>query len=247
MKNLKVLLTIVFTLLLPLGLIAQIEQVDLNVIYKIKQEGQKNSKIEELSYELTDFIGPRLTASTGNAKSVEWAIKKMEAFGFQNVHVEEARDFSRGGWDNLKTYAAMTFPYYTNFACTPVAWTGSTNGLIKGQVTLLDAKTESDLEKYKGKLAGKIVLISSTNTYEVSFEPLASRYTDEELKNLSMASGPSSGRRGGGDYATYMAQRQFRIKVMQFLKAEQPAIILNSSGSFNVPGSTGVNHKYGER
>ena len=246
MKNTKSFLTILFTLLLPLGLIAQNEQVDLSVIYKIKQEGQKNSKIEALSYELTDFIGPRLTASTGSARSEEWAKKKMEDFGFQNIHVEEARDFSRGGWDNLKTYAAMTSPYYANFACNPVAWTGSTSGLIKGHVVLLDAKTEADFEKFKGKLAGKIVLISSVNTYEVSFEPLAKRYTDEELKNLSMASGSSPGRRGGGDYATYMAQRQFRMKVMEFLKNEQPAILLNSSGSFNVPGSTGTNYKAGE-
>ena len=49
-------------------------------------------------------------------------------------------------------------------------------------------KTESDLDKYKGKLAGKIVLMPSTTTYEVSFEPLASRLTDAQLKDLSMAS-----------------------------------------------------------
>ena len=104
----------------------------------------------------------------------------MEEFGFQNVRIEATRDFSRGGWDNLKTYAAMTAPYYVNFACNPVAWTGSTNGLIKGEVILLDVKTESDLEKYKGKISGKIVLMPSSNTYEVSFEPLASRLTDAQ-------------------------------------------------------------------
>lgn len=246
MKNRKLFHAILFVLLIPVGLIAQNDQVDLSVIYKIRQEGQKNSKIEDLSYELTDFIGPRLTASAGYAKSVEWAIRKMEEFGFQNVHMEEARDFSRGGWDNLKTYAAMTAPYYANFACNPVAWTGGTNGLVKGKVILLDAKTESDFEKYRGQLTGKIVLVSSTNTYEVSFEPLAARYTDEELKNMTKT-GTSSGRRGGGDYATYMAQRQFRMKLMDFLKTEQPAILLNSSGVFNVPGSTGTDYTAGEK
>jgi Zn-dependent M28 family amino/carboxypeptidase len=44
-----------------------------------------------------------------------------------------------------------------------------------------------------------------------------------------------------------MAQRQFRMKVMEFLKTEQPAILLNSSGSFNVPGSTGSNYTTGEK
>ncbi len=84
----------------------------------------------------------------------------------------------------------MTAPYYANFACNPVAWTGSTNGLVKGEVILVEVRSESDLEKYKGKLSGKIVLMPSTSTtpYEISYEPLASRYTDEELKELTKES-----------------------------------------------------------
>ena len=53
--------------------------------------------------------------------------KKMEELGFQNVRIEEAGDFTRGGWDNLKTYAAMTAPYYSNFACIPALHTISSN------------------------------------------------------------------------------------------------------------------------
>ena len=63
----------------------------------------------------------------------------------------------------------------SNFACNPVAWTGSTNGIVKSEVVLLDVKTEDDLEKYKGKLSGKIILMPSTATNDVSFEPLASQ------------------------------------------------------------------------
>ena len=181
--------------LLPAGLMSQTENVDLSMIYKIKQEGLKNSKIEDLAFWLTDFVRPRLTGSTGNNRGNEWAKKKMEELGFQNVRIEAAREFQRGGWDNLKTYAAMTAPYYVNFACNPVAWTGSTNGSVKGEVVLLDVKEETDLEKYKGKLAGKIVLMPSTATYEVSFEPLASRLTDAQLKDLAMASSSRPQRR----------------------------------------------------
>ena len=121
---------------LPLLLTAQKENLDLAMVYKIKQEGSRGSSIEELSYGLTDLAGPRLTGSTGGTRANEWAKKKMEELGLQNVRIEEARDFTRGGWDNLKTYAAMTEPYYANFACNPVAWTGSTNGLVKGEVYL---------------------------------------------------------------------------------------------------------------
>src|SRR5512133_1088566 len=175
----KISVSLMFFFLLPLLLMSQEEKVDLSMIYKIKQEGLKNSQIEDLAFWLTDFVGPRLTGSTGGGRGNDWAKKKMEELGFQNVRIEAARDNRSGGWDNLKTYAAMTAPYYCNFACNPVAWTGSTAGLVKGQVVLLDVKTEADLEKYKGNVAGKIVLIPSTTTYTTTFEPLASRYTDE--------------------------------------------------------------------
>jgi len=247
MKMKKISAAFLFLLFLPLWSMSQSENIDLSMIYKIKQEGLKNSGIEELAFWLTDFVGPRLTASTGNNRGNEWAKKKMEELGFQNVRIESARDFSRGGWDNLKTYAAMTAPYYINFACNPVAWTGSTNGSIKGEVVLLDVKAESDLEKFKGKLNGKIVLMPSATPYTVSFEPLASRLTDEQLKDLSMASSSSQGRRQQGDFATMMAQRALRTKITELLKSEGSAVILNSSGTFNVPRSNGASYTAGDK
>ena len=226
---------------------SQSENVDLSMVYKIKQEGSKNSGIEDLAFWLTDFVGPRLTASTGFNRGTEWAKKKMEEFGFQNVRIEVARDFSRGGWDNLKTYAAMTAPYYVNFSCNPVAWSGSTNGVVKGEVILLDIKVETDLDQYKGKLSGKIVLIPSISTNEISYEPLASRYTDAQLKDLSMASSPSQGNRPPFDRAAMMAQRALRTKISEFLKSEDAAVILNSSGTYNIPRSLGADFTAGSK
>jgi carboxypeptidase Q len=247
MKIKKISIALLMLFLLPTWLLSQSENVDLSMIYKIKQEGLKNSSIEDLAFWLTDFVGPRLTASTGYNRGNEWAKKKMEELGFQNVRIEAAKDFSRGGWDNLKTYSAMTAPYYTNFACNPVAWTGSTNGLVKSEVILLDVKAEGDLDKYKGKVAGKIVLMPSTATYEVSFEPLANRLTDAQLKDLSMAYSTNIGRRPPFDRDAMMAQRALRLKISDFLKSEGAAVILNSSGTFNVPRSNGSNYKSGDK
>ena len=247
MKIKKISTVVLFLFFLPLWLMSQNENVDLGMIYKIKQEGLKNSSIEDLAFWLTDFVGPRLTASTGYNRANEWAKKKMEELGFQNVRIEEAKDFPRGGWDNLKTYAAMTSPYYVNFACNPVAWTGSTNGPIKGEVILLDVKAETDLDKYKETLAGKIVLIPSTSTYEVSFDPLATRLTDAQLKDLSMATSASDPRRPPFDRTAMMAQRALRLKISEFLKNEGAAVILNSSGTFNVPRSNGASYVSGTK
>jgi hypothetical protein len=242
MKIRKISISLLLLLLMPLWLFSQTENVDLAMVYKIKQEGSRNSKIEELAFGLTDFVGPRLTASTGNTRGNEWAKKKMEELGFQNVRIEEAGDFSRGGWDNLKTYAAMTSPYYANFACNPVAWTGSTNGLVKGEVVLVDVKSESDLEKYKGKLSGKIILILSTSTtpYEISYLPLATRWTDEQLREMTKESIQQRRRPGGQpyDFTAMMAERQLRTKTSELLKNEGAAVILRNSGTYNIPKSS---------
>ena len=209
MNIFKIFLIFVVLVFLPFLSQSQNENVDLGMVYKIKQEGLKNSGVEEMAFWLTDFVGPRLTGSTGNNRGNEWAKKKMEELGLQNVRIESAREFSRGGWDNQKTYAAMISPYYCSFASNPVAWTGSTSGLVKGEIQLLDVKTEADLEKFKGKLSGKIVLIPSVSTYAISFDPLATRLTNDQLKELAMATstGAGSSRMPNFDFATYMAQR----------------------------------------
>lgn len=225
---------------------SQSEKVDLSIVYKIKQEGLKNSAIEELAYGLTDFSGSRLTGSSGNIRGNEWAKKKMEELGFQNVRIEEGREFTRGGWDNLKAYAAMTAPYYINFACNPVAWTGSTNGLIRAAVVLLDVKTAVDLDNYRGRLKDKIVLMPSAAVYEMSFDPLASRFTDDQLKQLTIIDSRPRDRRPPFDPANFAAQRELRNKISEFVKAEGASVLLNSDGIFNVPRSTREDYKAGD-
>ena len=44
-----------------------------------------------------------------------------------------------------------------------------------------------------------------------------------------------------------MAQRALRTKISEFLKSEGAAVILNSSGTFNVPRSNGANYKSGDK
>jgi carboxypeptidase Q len=243
LKNLSPLLLLLF--LLPAQIKAQNDKVDLSMIYKIKQEGLKNSSIEDLIFGLTDLTGPRLTCSTGFTKGLEWAKKKMEELGFQNVRIDDAGYLSSGGWDNLKTYVAMTSPYYASFACNPVAWSGSTKGLVKAGVTLVDAKDESDLARYKGTLSGKIVLLASSTPYEINFDPLATRLTDDQLKDLALSTPSQPKKRPGPDMNTYRAMRALQAKIKEFAAREGAVAIINSSGTFNVPRSNGTRYVAG--
>jgi hypothetical protein len=237
------------TFLIPLSIFSQKENVDLAMIYRIKQEASVNSKIEDLAFWFTDYAGPRLTGSSGATRGYEIAKKKMEEMGFQNVRIEAAREFNRGGWDNLKTYAAMTAPYYSSITGNPVAWTGSTDGVIRSEVVLLEIRSESDLDKYRGKLSGKIVLMTpaSTTPYQISFEPLASRYTDEQLAQIARETFPAGRRRPDsppslqGNPALLL-----RNKINELIKNEKVAVILNNSGTYNIPRSTDAGYNSGE-
>ena len=245
MKTKSLFISMFLFLLIPLFLNAQKEFVDLEMVYKIKQEGKSNSKIEDLSFWMTDFVGPRLTASQGKLEANKWVKGRMEKMGLQNVVIDEVRDFDRGGWDNKRTYIAMTEPYYVNFSATPKAWTGSTKGEIKGNAVLIDIKSEKDFDKYKDQIRDKIIVMPSSQTYEVDFEPLATRYTEDDLAEIEMES-LSSRRRGNFNYADYLKRRQFRNKISAFLKTEGAAVILNGSGEFNVPRSNGASYKSGD-
>jgi len=232
---------------------AQVYKPDPAVVGRIIETGMNNSDVEELSFWMTDFAGPRLTASAGGDRGNEIARKKMEEYGFRNIQIEEVREFTRGGWDNYKTYVAMTSPYYTAFAANPVAWTGSTNGAIKGNVVLVQISTEEDFGKYAGKLKGKIVMLPSTARYQASFQPLARRYTDEELQNMANPPAaqqqpgerrtPPTAGSGPGNIANQMTLRR---QITEFLAKEEVGVILNNSGTFNVPRANGGSHTMGQ-
>ena len=66
----------------------------------------------------------------------------------------------------------------------PKVWTGGTNGLQNAEVILITAKDSAGLDAYRGKLAGKIIIIDRNDSYKLSFEPDAKRYTDAELDSM---------------------------------------------------------------
>lgn len=222
-------------------LTGQAGQTDLAMAYKIRQEGLKNSDMENLMYIMTDLAGPRLTGSPGNDRGNEIARAKLAEYGLSNVRIEVAREFPRGGWDYDRAYAAMTTPYYNNYAVTPVAWTAGTNGLVKGEVVLVDIKKVEDIEQYRGKLKGCFVMTPSSSVYEVSYEPLATRNTDQQLEELTKAdmATPSSGRRITGDW---QAMRELRNKINAFIAEEGVVLMISNGKDFNIPASTGASY-----
>src|SRR5437868_7032021 len=158
-------------------------------IQRIKDEGMNRSQVmQTLSY-LSDVIGPRLTASPGMKRANEWTRDQLTKWGLQNAHLEAWGPFGRG-WTLKRFSAQVVEPQCIPVIAYPKAWSPGTGGPITGEVVLFDARTEKDLQKYKGKLKGRIVLTAPARPVIAHFEPLGRRMDEKTLLTLADAEGP---------------------------------------------------------
>lgn len=166
-------------------------EVSNDPIERIKKEGLEHSEVmKTLSY-LTDVIGPRLTASPAMKRANEWTRDKMTEWGLQNAHLEAWGPFGRG-WTLKRFSIQLLEPQCVPLIAYPKAWSPGLDGPIVGDVVYLDAKTESDLDKYKGKLKGAIVLTSPPRELKAHFDALGTRMTEKDLLELADAPEPLS-------------------------------------------------------
>jgi carboxypeptidase Q len=204
------------------------EKLDLQVVQRIRKEGLENSKITDLLIYLCDVYGPRLAESPQYRKAGEWAVGKLKEIGLVNAKMEPYGTYGRG-WELQKFYAAMTAPQYMPLIAYPKAWTPGTNGVIKGNPVLLDVKKAADLDKYKGKLKDAIVIMQAEQPLDISFDPAASRLTDDELKKLALAPEPGARSPFAARMEEFMARQQLQQAVNKFLKEEGAAVTLEPS------------------
>jgi carboxypeptidase Q len=162
----------------------QRETLDLNMYQRIRAEGLDHSHVMEYASALDDDIGPRLTGSQNLKHANEWTRDQFTAMGCANAHLEDWGEFGMG-WQQLNTWVRMTSPTAAVFIAQAAPWSPATNGAITAPVVWMDVRDEKDFEKYRGKLAGKIVLFGPMRDVPHVEKPLWTRLDDAELKKLS--------------------------------------------------------------
>jgi carboxypeptidase Q len=163
---------------------ARAEPVDLDMVARIRQEAFTRSQVAANLKELTENIGPRLTNSPNYSRAAEWARNKLQGYGLANVR-EEVYDPAYGrGWEFRASRVEMLSPRQTPIHALPRAWTPGTQGPVEGEVVKVSLKTKEDLEKNRGKLRGKIVLLDDARPYKPSDRPDFRRHTEETLGEL---------------------------------------------------------------
>jgi len=198
------------------------EKIDLDAVYRIKEEGLDRSQVMETASYLTDVYGPRLTGSPDTKEAADWAQKAMKSWGLSNVHTEKWM-FGRG-WRSERVFAMALTPRAYPLIAYPKAWTPGTNGPVTGDAVIAVISEEKDFETFRGQLRGKFVLSAPMRDVPAHFEPAGRRYTDADLAEL--AKQPPARGRGRGNATAVQA---FNRKRNQFWIDEGVAAVLDFS------------------
>jgi hypothetical protein len=174
------------------------EKLDDAALAKIRDEGLNRSQVmATLSY-LTDVIGPRLTGSPGLKRANEWTAAKLTEWGLANAHLEPWGPFGRG-WTLKRFSAEVVAPLDFPLIAYPKAWSpGVKGGQVTADVVYIGDADPAALEKMKGQLKGKIVLVSPVRQIAAQFTAPGARYTDDELAKIAVARPAPRRPRGAG-------------------------------------------------
>jgi hypothetical protein len=211
------------------------EALDLNMYQRIRIEGIDHSHVMEYASALDDGIGPRLTGSANLKHANEWTRDQFTAMGCSNAHLEDWGEFGMG-WQQLNTWVRMTLPDTAVFIAQAAPWSPSTNGAITAPAVWVDIKDDKDFDQYKGKLAGKIVLLGPMRDVPPVEKPLWTRLDEAELKKLTDY--PLKPR--NQDWMQdFMKRTELRRKAGRFLAEEHALAVVTPSRDGRDGGGSG--------
>jgi carboxypeptidase Q len=155
----------------------------------ILDQGFDHSQVMVTAQYLSDVIGPRLTNSPAMRRAEAWTQDQFTRWGLRNVH-KEGFEFGRG-WSIERSSVRMLTPRPIQLTAIPIAWTPGTNGPLTAPVIVAPMKVERDFAKWRGKLAGKIVMLTLPGTGDEPKEAPFQRLSSEDLSKLDRFQQPS--------------------------------------------------------
>ena len=184
-------------------------------IARIMDQGLSHSQAMANASELMDGIGPRLTNSENFDRAAEWALAKFRSYGLADVHKEP---YPFGSNWNLDDWSArMVEPRAVTMHAMPVAWGPATDGAITAPVVLAPMSKPEHFAKWRGKLAGKIVLVSLPGEASQSDKSQFIRFDGKALADMDKYDLPDDDL---DPYRDFNKQTEFPLELSRFLKQE---------------------------
>jgi Zn-dependent M28 family amino/carboxypeptidase len=192
-----------------------IVEMDTKILEQVKAD-QKDLKAS-LQY-LTDRIGPRLTGSPQLDRASHWTLERFKELGLSNAHLEPwtiANSWTRG-----PATGRILSPTEEPLTLAGAGWSPSTNGAVRGAVLGLAYEKLEDLEKYRGKLKGAIVLLGHPREMEAPGNPMTTPWGEETI--------PVAHPKGEAPYVSG-EYRKIRMALTKMISDEKPAAVLIGS------------------
>jgi carboxypeptidase Q len=216
--------------------------VDWAMVARIREEGLQRSRVMDFESYLTDVLGARLTMSRDMQRAQRWAMAEMTRIGLARVAAEPFMDYGVT-WDNEYVSLHLLEPDYTPMVGYPIAHTAGTNGPVTASAVHVDLQSRADLERYRGTLRGKAVLV--TPPVRINTDAMAAgtpRLTDAEL--AAMERTVIVPPRAAVPRAVRNPELLTAVEKIAFYAAEGVAVVLQSEGGgvgsvwgFSRPGS----------
>ncbi|HEX8557196.1 MAG TPA: M20/M25/M40 family metallo-hydrolase [Pyrinomonadaceae bacterium] len=195
---------------------------------RIRDEGLNRSQVMQVINHLTNVVGPRLTGSPGMRRANEWTRDKLAEWGLQNAKLEPWGEFGRG-WVLEGFTAAAVEPQPFPLNAYPKAWSPATAGPLTAEVVYVDAKDEQGLQRFKGRLRGKIVLNGAARDPSAHFEPEGTRRTEKELLELANSPDPATQPPRSRQTSEMRASTRFNAVKLNFYQEEGAALVVDPS------------------
>jgi carboxypeptidase Q len=201
-----------------------LSEMDTKILAQVKaDEPELKANLQFLS----DHIGPRLTGSEQLDQASRWMLTRFQQLGLANAHQEPwsiANRWSRGpaiGRVLLSTDArSAEAPTSINLTMATGGWSPATEGTVKGPVVGVAVEKVEDLQQYKGKLKGAIVVLGKPLDLQAPQNPMLTPWGEETIPIAFPKSDKPF------DFTAYM---KLRTAELAFFADEKAAAVLLGS------------------
>src|SRR5467141_1197987 len=131
-----------------------IVEMDTKILEQVKSD---QAELKSNMKYLTDRIGPRLTGYPQLDRASHWTLDRFKELGLSNAHLEPwtiANSWTRG-----PATGQIISPTRHVLTLETAGWSAGTKGALRGPVIGIAAEKPEDLQQYKGKLKGAIVVV----------------------------------------------------------------------------------------
>ncbi len=206
-------------------------EMDKKIVEQVKAD--KEQLKSDLTF-LATQIGPRLTGSPQLDRASHWTEEQFRGLGLGNAHLEAWS--IANAWTRGPAGGRVTSPVLHELTLATVGWSPSTNGTVKGELVTIDVEKPGDLERYKGKLSGKIVLLGKPREMEPPLDPMLTPWGEGTLPLMHAKEDKLF------DYRAYMATRRAAVKMLQEEKGL--AILFGSDKMYGLLNMTTLSREY---